>query len=137
MLLGNNLTTIKIINGNVAMKNGELIFSKLNGNYGKSPFQLISGNILSLYESPELVLNLKGDARIYEITEFFKAGFIPKSITDEAYKIQVPIGSAELSLSLEKLLKGNSPFNYSGELALTGGSFVYQKLNSPFYNLNG
>ena len=137
MLLGNNLATIRIVNGNVAMKNGKLIFSKLNGDYGKSPFQLISGNILSLYESPELVLNLKGNARIYEIIEFFKAGFIPKSVTDEAGKIQSPDGFAGLSLSLEKLLKENSPFNYSGELALTGGGVTYQKLNSHFYDLIG
>ncbi|OGL39713.1 MAG: hypothetical protein A3C43_05245 [Candidatus Schekmanbacteria bacterium RIFCSPHIGHO2_02_FULL_38_11] len=137
MLLRNNLSPIKIVKGNISMKDGELIFANLNGTFGKSPLQLTSGKILSIYKSPELILNLKGNTRIYEITEFFKAGFMPKSVSAEARKIQSSNGFANLNLSIGKLLKENSPFSYSGELVLNGGSFLYQKLNFPFYNLNG
>ena len=103
MLLRNNLSPIKIIKGNLIMKDGDMVFLNSKAFFGKSPCQLTSGKILSLYKMPHLFINAKCKPRIYEMTEFFKAGFIPDNIRSEVKAIHYQQGSADLNLFLYKI----------------------------------
>ncbi len=130
--------TFDQINGEIELSRNNISFSKVQGKYGSSTLNDISGVLSDIHDKPLYNITIRADLDLAEARALYAEKITSKALKESVETIKEMKGAVSMNMRLEgEALKPVESLRISGGMDFVDVNIESDTLEVPIYNLHG